>query len=143
MEKSQNPRERLDTVLADFATLGSWPLRYQYIMDLGSEVPRLPAGDCTAETLFTACSTPVWIKASRQNEAVLFQGNATSALPLGLLGLLISIAQGAKPDEIVPVFQKLPHELDLEKNLSPVRYRAFLAMIDRLIDLAKEACSEQ
>ncbi|MCL2331810.1 MAG: SufE family protein [Proteobacteria bacterium] len=69
--------------------------RLEFVMDLGREIPPIPANH--AGTEIRGCASRVEIFRDRDNN---YYGSADSAIVRGVLTLLLSMVQGKAPSEI-------------------------------------------
>jgi len=69
--------------------------RLEFVMDLGRELPPIPANH--AGTEIKACASRVEIYRDKNNT---YYGSADSAIVRGVLTLLLSMVQGKAPSEI-------------------------------------------
>ena len=126
------------TELADivdtFELLGDWDARYQYLMELGDELPAMPAYLKIEANHVKPCMSTVHVAAfadPEEPDRVQFVGDCDTAIIKGVLALLISLCAGRSSDEIQAIdMDDLFQRLQLDEHLSPNRHVGIYAIID-------------
>lgn len=127
-------------LIETFEDLQEWDERYDFIIDLGRELPALPAELQTQENIVEGCMSTVWMSTSVADKGHLeIQADSDSIIVKGLIAVLLSFYWGMKPAEIVTsdvsVYLK---KLGLNQHLSPQRRNGLFSMVKRLKLLAAE-----
>lgn len=123
--------ELLDT----FKLLDEWDERYDYIIDLGRELPDLATELKTEDRLVSGCMSTVWMdtQVTAPDQPVTIQADSDSLIVKGLIAILLAFYQ-TKP--ATAVVQEDPEafltQLGLNQHLSPQRRNGLFAMIKRL-----------
>ncbi len=124
-----------EALFETFELLDQWDERYDYIIDLGRELPPLPDDLKTQDRLVEGCMSTVWMdtQVSAPDQPVQIQADSDSLIVKGLIVVLLSHYQTKPATEIV---QDDPTEylsqLGLNQHLSPQRRNGLFAMIKRL-----------
>lgn len=118
----------------------TWEERYQYIIDLGRELPAMDGSKKDEAHLVRGCQSQVWIETHREGARLWFEVDSDAFIVKGLLGLVLSAYNGKTGAEILAFdidayFQKL----DLIKHLSSTRGNGLKAMVSRIQDAARMA----
>ena len=124
-------------------TLGffdNWEDRYKYLIDLGKELPAMPAALCTDEVLVRGCQSKVWLVDELRDGRLYFQADSDAFIVKGLLGVVLAAYNGRTPGEIL-VFDVDAYfaKLDLLQHLSSTRGNGLKAMVKRIQDKAARA----
>ncbi len=126
----------IDDLIDDFALLGDWDTRYQYLVELGEQLPAMPDALKTEDKRVKACMSKLWISAypdPSQPDRIRFHGDCDTAIIKGVLAVLIDIASGHSADEIAAIdFDRLFQQLELAEHLSPNRHVGIYAIVDKL-----------
>ena len=82
-------------LVEEFALFDNWVDRYQYIIDLGRQLPPYPEAEKTEEQKIKGCQSQVWLvtKAGGRPPRV-FQAISDSAIVSGLIAILMRIYSG-------------------------------------------------
>ena len=132
----------VDELISEFQEMEDWDERYDYIIDLGRELPALDASLQTEENIVQGCMSTVWLATEvHQNETqnIDIQADSDSIIVKGLIVILLSSYIGKPATEIVQSDAlELFEELGLNQHLSPQRRNGLFSMVKRLKQLAAD-----
>ena len=124
----------LQDIVEAFDLLGDWESRYQYLIELGENLPHMPEANRTEERRVKACMSKVWIRAypdPDNSEQIRFEGECDTAVIKGVLALLIEITTGKTAEEIQLLdLDEVFQQLRLGEHLSPSRHVGVYAIVD-------------
>ncbi len=122
-----------DTLLKDFEALEDWQARYEYVIDLGRQLPAMAEGDKNLQYKVAGCLSQVWLKAELINGKLHFNADSDSSIVKGLIGILMILYQDCSPADALAVDMPARFtELGMEEHLSPNRRNGFFAMVDKI-----------
>ncbi|MFK7766171.1 MAG: SufE family protein [Mariniblastus sp.] len=128
-----------DELLETFEDLPEWDERYDFIIDLGRELPAATEELQSEENVVDGCMSMVWMTAKSDGPDEPFQiaADSDSIIVKGLIVVLLSFYAGKNAKEIVDsdVSEYLT-SLGLNQHLSPQRRNGLFSMIKRLKALA-------
>ncbi|MBZ9556662.1 MULTISPECIES: SufE family protein [Modicisalibacter] len=124
-------------LIEEFDIFDNWMDRYQYIIDMGKQLPAFPEALKTPETKIHGCQSNVWIHHQRQGDTLHFQATSDAAIVSGLIAVLMRIYNDRSPAEIVATQPSFLEELGLDKHLSPTRSNGLHAMLKRIYAVAE------
>lgn len=132
----------VDELLETFADLPEWDERYDFIIDLGRELPEPTAELQSQENIVDGCMSTVWLimKIGDAPGAPLeIQADSDSLIVKGLIVVLMAFYAGKSAAEIIAsnVADYLK-QLGLDQHLSPQRRNGLFAMIKRINALAEQ-----
>jgi cysteine desulfuration protein SufE len=132
----------LEELKSDFALLTDWQDRYQYVIDLGKNLPPMPDTDKNEATRVVGCLSRVWLMPVQTAPRLQFLADSDAHIVKGLIGILMIIYNNKTTAEILaspiePIFA----ELGMEEHLSPNRRNGFFAMVDKIQYYARAAQS--
>jgi len=113
-----------------------WMDRYQFIIEMGRELPAFPDSWMDDAHRVPGCQSRVWMEATSQQGALWFAGKSDAAIVSGLIALLLRVYSGRTPDEILatdPVFLK---DLGLLEALSTNRGNGIASMARKVREIA-------
>ncbi|GHA86748.1 SufE family protein [Modicisalibacter luteus] len=125
-------------LIEEFNIFDNWMDRYQYIIDMGKQLPDFPDELKTPETKIQGCQSNVWMHHERREEVVHFQATSDAAIVSGLIAVLMRIYNDRSPEEIVDTPPSFLEELGLDKHLSPTRSNGLHAMLQRIYSVAEQ-----
>lgn len=126
----------LDDIASDFALLGDWEQRYQYLTELGEALEPMPETEHTEDNRVKACMSRVWVKAlpdPAHPGTIIFHGDCDTAIIKGVVALLVKLFGSKKPQQIVDMdVDALFEQIQLAENLSPTRHVGIYAIVDQM-----------
>ncbi|MFO7670201.1 MAG: SufE family protein [Bacteroidales bacterium] len=132
-------------IVEEFSVYEDWLDRYNYLIELGNELPEIDPQFKTNEYLINGCQSKVWLHADLVDGKLVFKADSDAIIVKGIVALLVKVLNGRTPDEIVENKLFFIDEIGLSQNLSPTRSNGLLAMVKkmRLYALAYKAQSEK
>lgn len=125
-------QEKQQEVVQDFNFLEDWEQKYEYLIDLGKELPAMPPEKKIEENLIKGCQSKVWLDADYQDGKLYFQADSDGILPKGIVSLLVSIYSGQPVQEILDSDFNFIQQIGLQEFLSPSRANGLMAMTKQL-----------
>lgn len=122
-------------LLEEFEELEDWEERYDFIIDLGRELPGMPADQQVEENIVKGCMSQVWLVTgmSESGEAMKIDADSDSIIVKGLIVLLLSFYRDKTPAQIATDdVEGFLATLGLNQHLSPQRRNGLFAMVKRL-----------
>ncbi len=126
-----------DDIVENLSFFDSWEDRYRYIIDLGRELPELPADRRTDDRLVRGCQSQVWIDVGEQDGRLQLLADSDAFIVKGLLAVVLA-AYNNKDSQAVLDFDIDDYfdQLGLMQHLSPTRGNGLRAMVARIRDIA-------
>ncbi|WP_136246682.1 SufE family protein [Halomonas borealis] len=134
MTAEQAQQELVD----EFEMFDNWMDRYQYIIDLGKQLPAFPDEWKTEERKIQGCQSNVWMHHARDGERLQFQAVSDAAIVSGLIAVLMRIYDDRPPADIRDTSPHFLKDLGLDKHLSPTRSNGLNAMLERIYRVAEQ-----
>ncbi|KLU06844.1 Sulfur acceptor protein SufE for iron-sulfur cluster assembly [Rhodopirellula islandica] len=133
----------IDELYEEFEDLPDWDERCDYLIDLGFNLPELPAEAKIEENRVHGCQSNVWLVADIKNSTpptVEFLANSDAVIVNGLIAVIAALYSGKTPQEIIAIdAQDVFKKLGLERHLSPQRRNGLYSMVQRVRELAVQA----
>jgi len=121
-----------DELIADFSFFDDWMAKYEYIIQLGKELPIIADEYKKDEYLIKGCQSRVWLHADFKDGLVHFTADSDAIITKGLVSLMISVLSGHTPEEIAGTELYFIDEIGLKEHLSPTRANGLLAMVKQM-----------
>ncbi len=133
----------VEEITEEFRELEDWDERYDLIIDLGRELPKLPDELLTEENIVQGCMSTVWMATQVDHDdhdkRIEILADSDSIIVKGLIVLLMSFYAGRPAVEIVQNdVGEFFDQLGLNQHLSPQRRNGLFSMVKRLKLLAAE-----
>lgn len=125
-------KEKQNEIVEEFDFLEDWEQKYEYIIDLGKQLPPLSDEVKTDENLIIGCQSKVWIDVKYEDGKLNFLADSDGILPKGIVSLLVSIYSGHSTDEILNSDFDFISQIGLQEFLSPSRANGLMAMTKQI-----------
>ena len=125
-----------------FEELEAWDERYDFIIDLGRELPELPSELQSSKNIVDGCMSTVWLatKVTDNDAPVEIQADSDSIIVKGLIVVMMAFYANLPAKNVVAAdLSEYLGKLGLNQHLSPQRRNGLFAMIKRL----REEVSQQ
>ena len=130
-------------IAEEFAFFGDWTERYQYLIDLGKQLPAFPEAWKTEEHRVHGCQSMVWLVPSGDASRMHFDAASDSAIVSGLIALVLRVYSDRSAEDIVATEPTFIEQIGLAKHLSPTRSNGLAAMLTKLKAYAAEALAKR
>lgn len=130
----------VDDIVDALDFLDDWEARYAYLIDLGKQVPDMPADLRTNARLVRGCQSQVWLETRYDPDARrLWLGiDSDAVIVRGLGAIVLAAYNGKSPADILAFdIDGLFTKLDLMRHLSQTRGNGLHAMVKRIQDTAR------
>ena len=131
-----NIKQKERELLADFAMFTDWNDKYNYIMDMGAELPVLPDEEKTAENKVEGCQSASWLTVEEKDGKLYFKGDSEAILGKGVIAMLLNLLNGQPAKDVADYDFHLIEAIDLPNHLSPTRKMGLEAVMRRIKELA-------
>ncbi|MFK7957973.1 MAG: SufE family protein [Lysobacterales bacterium] len=128
-------------IVDEFGFFDDWMDRYEYIIDLGRQLPPFPEADKTDANRLYGCQSQVWLTASGESDAVTFQATSDSAIVCGLIALVLRVYSGQPAAQILSHPPQFVEDIGLKAHLSPTRSNGLASMLDTIMKFANESAT--
>lgn len=120
-------------VVEEFAFFDDWMSKYEYIIDLGKNLPIIDEDKKTEDYRIKGCQSQVWLDASLDDQGhVVFKADSDAVITKGIISLLIRVLSGHKPEDIAKADLHFIEEIGLREHLSPTRSNGLLSMVKKM-----------
>jgi len=123
---------RQDEVIEEFSMFEDWLDKYDYLIELGNELPDLDETYKTDEYLINGCQSKVWLNADYKDGKVWYEADSDAIIVRGIVALLVKVLNGLPPKEIIDNDLYFIDEIGLKQNLSPTRSNGLVAMVKKM-----------
>ena len=125
-------RETQKEIVEEFSIFDDWLDKYNYLIELGNELPELDPAYKTNEYLINGCQSKVWLHADQKEGKLIFSADSDAIIVKGIVALLVKVMNERTPDEILDNNLFFIDEIGLSQNLSPTRSNGLLAMVKKM-----------
>ncbi|NLI27525.1 MAG: SufE family protein [Acetobacter sp.] len=140
--QDETAREAIAAIGDEFAMFDDWMERYQYIIELGRDLPSFPQEWANDAHRVPGCQSQVWLEAKREGDVLLFAGASDAAIVSGLVALLLRVYSGRTAAEIMATDPSFLSDLGLVQALSTNRGNGVEAMARAIRSVASQEVVE-
>ena len=139
LPREASAREAAAAIVEEFGFFGDWSERYQYLIDLGKQLPDLPDAEKIAAYKVDGCQSNVWLVPGGDAARMEFRAISDSAIVSGLIALLLRVYSGRPAPEILATEPGFIDAVGLSRHLSPTRTNGLAAMLQTIRAHARAA----
>ena len=125
-------KEVEQTLIEEFELFDDWMDKYNYIIELGKELPMIDEQYKTPEFLIDGCQSQVWLHADYRDGMVFFTADSDAIITKGIVNLLIRVLSERTPQEIIDNDLHYLDAIGLKEHLSPTRSNGLASMIKQI-----------
>jgi cysteine desulfuration protein SufE len=119
-------------IIEEFSVYEDWMDKYSYLIELGNSLENLDPKLKNDQHLIRGCQSRVWLVPELRNGKIYFQGESDAVIVKGLVALLLRVASGHTPKEIMESEFHFVDDIGLKQHLSPIRSNGLVAMIKQI-----------
>lgn len=125
--------EAQDQIVEEFSVFDEWLDRYNYLIELSSELPAIAPEHKTDQYVIKGCQSRVWVDARLSDDGKMyFTADSDAIITKGIIALLVRVLDGHTPTEVRDADLYFIEKIGLAQNLSPTRANGLLAMIRQM-----------
>lgn len=125
-------QEKQDEIVSEFEVFDDWMEKYEYLIDLGKDLPLIQEELKTDERLIEGCQSRVWLNATFTDGKMQFSADSEAIITKGIIGLLIRVLNDEKPETVIKTDLKFISDIGLQEHLSPTRANGLNGMIKKM-----------
>ena len=128
----QTIKQIQDEIIEDFSVFDEWLDKYEFLIELGKELPKIEAKYKTKECIISGCQSQVWLHAEFRDGRINFTADSDAIITKGIIALLVKVLNNRTPDEIINNDIYFIKKIGLQENLSPNRANGLFAMLKQI-----------
>jgi cysteine desulfuration protein SufE len=128
----QSIQEIQEEIIDEFAMFEDWEERYQYMIDLGKELPLIDDQFKTDDNIIKGCQSKVWVHAEFNDNKIAFTADSDAIITKGIIAILIRTFSNQHPKDILDANTNFIDTIGLKEHLSPTRANGLVSMIKQL-----------
>ncbi len=119
-------------IVEDFSALEEWMDKYNYLIEMGKELPLIDPALRNENYLIRGCQSRVWINADLKDGKIFYTADSDAIITKGLAALMIRVFTGHTPEEIINADLSFIEKIGLKEHLSPTRSNGLASMIKQI-----------
>jgi cysteine desulfuration protein SufE len=139
MPSTNTVSDRAQQIVDEFSLFDDWMSRYEYLIELGDDIPLIDEEQKTEDNYVHGCQSDVWIQSEldAQNEVLEFRGDSNAKITKGLAALIIRVLDEQPPAAVAEADFDFLDEIGLHDHLSSQRNNGLKAMIEEVRERAR------
>lgn len=128
----QSIKEIQKEILEEFEIFEDWMQKYEYLIDLGKDLPSIDEKYKLEENLIKGCQSRVWLYAEKKDEKIIFSADSDAIMTKGIVALLIRVLSNQNGNDIANANLDFINKIGLKEHLSATRANGLLSMIKQM-----------
>ena len=125
-------KEIQEEIVDEFAMFEDWEDRFQYIIDLGKDLPLIEEKYKLEENTIKGCQSKVWLHAEIIDNKVVFTADSDAIITKGIIAILIRAFSNQSAKDILDADTLFVDEIGLKEQLSATRANGLVSMIKNI-----------
>jgi cysteine desulfuration protein SufE len=121
-----------EEIVEEFSMFDDWMQRYEYIIDLGKNLPLIKEEFKTEANLIKGCQSKVWLQGEQNSDNIVFTADSDAILTKGIIAILIRVFSNQKAEEIIAADMDFIDQIGLKEHLSATRANGLVSMIKNI-----------
>ena len=124
--------DKQQEIIQDFAIFDDWMEKYEYIIELGKDLPIIEEINKTDDRLIEGCQSRVWLDSKVEDSKMRFYADSDAIITKGIIGLLIRVLNNESPEVVVKADLHFIKDIGLQEHLSITRSNGLLSMVKKM-----------
>jgi len=124
--------EKENEIIEDFAIYDDWMEKYEYIIELGKDLPQIKEEYKVQDNIIVGCQSQVWLHAEKVDGLIQYTADADAIIAKGIISLLIQALSNETAETIIDAKLDFIKEIGLQEHLSPTRSNGLVAMVKKM-----------
>lgn len=124
--------QKQQEIIDEFAVFDDWMDKYEYIIDLGKDLPKIDPAKKTDDRLIEGCQSRVWLDAQIVDGKMEFSADSDAIITKGIIGLLIRVMNNEAPEDVAKADLHFIKDIGLQEHLSPTRANGLVSMVQKM-----------
>jgi len=121
-----------EEIVDEFSMFDDWMQRYEYIIDLGKNLPLIQEEFKTEDNIIKGCQSKVWLQGEQNDDKIVFTADSDAILTKGIIAILIRVFSNQKSSDILNADMDFIDKIGLKEHLSPTRANGLVSMIKNI-----------
>ena len=119
-------------IIDEFEMFDTWMDKYEYLIELGKDLPLIKDEYKKEENLIKGCQSRVWLHAEFSNNKVSYFADSDAIITKGIIALLIRVLNNQTAENIYNTKLEFINAIGLTNHLSPTRANGLLEMVKQM-----------
>ena len=119
-------------IIDEFEMFDTWMDKYEYLIELGKDLPLIKDEYKKEENLIKGCQSRVWLHAEFSNNKISYFADSDAIITKGIIALLIRVLNNQTAENIYNTKLDFINTIGLTNHLSPTRANGLLEMVNQM-----------
>jgi len=125
-------KEIQEEIIEDFEMFDDWMQKYEFLIDLGKELPPIEEQYKIEDNLIKGCQSRVWLHAEEKNGSIVYSADSDAIMTKGIIAILLRVLSNQKSEDIINADLSFIDEIGLKEQLSATRANGLVSMIKKI-----------
>jgi len=127
----------------DFSLLANWEEKYEYLIEMGMDLPAMKPENKVEKNLVKGCQSSVWFDVNCKDGNMVFEADSDSLVVKGMVAVLYKLFNNQPAKDVLDADLSFFEELGLWRHISSQRSNGLTAMVAHLKAKAAECLAEE
>ena len=119
-------------IVAEFDMFEDWMEKYEYVIELGKNLPIIDAKYKVDNNLIKGCQSRVWLHAEEKDGKIIYSADSDAIITKGIVAILIRVLSNQNAEEIATADLAFIDEIGFKEQLSQTRANGLVSMIKEI-----------
>ncbi len=116
----------------DFSLLANWEEKYEYLIEMGMDLPAMKPENKVEKNLVKGCQSSVWFDVNCKDGNMVFEADSDSLVVKGMVAVLYKLFNNQPAKDVLDADLSFFEELGLWRHISSQRSNGLTAMVAHL-----------
>ena len=116
-------------LVEEFEVFDDWMARYEYVIDLGKQLPDFAEEWKTDDNKIHGCQSQVWLNMAMKEDKLHIDGTSDASIVSGLVAIVLRVYSNQRPQDILNAKPDFIADIGFTDHLSPTRSNGLHAML--------------
>ena len=127
----------------DFALLANWEEKYEYLIEMGMDMPAMKPENKVEKNLVKGCQSSVWFDVNCKDGNMVFEADSDSLVVKGMVAVLYKLFNNQPAKDVLDADLSFFEELGLWRHISSQRSNGLTAMVAHLKTKAADCLEKE
>lgn len=119
-------------VINEFSLYEDWMDKYNYLIEMGKELPLIDEKYKVKNNLISGCQSRVWLHAEYKDGKIFFTADSDAVITKGIINILVRVMSGQPVEDVINADFAFIDQIGLKEHLSPTRSNGLMSMIKQI-----------
>ena len=115
-------------IVEEFDMFEDWMEKYEYIIELGKNLPIIDDKHKIEDNLIKGCQSRVWLHTQHNNGIITYTADSDAIITKGIVAILIRVLSNQQAEEIARANLTFIDEIGFKEQLSQTRTNGLVSM---------------